>query len=217
LDEAGFSDTSIVLSSGLDELAIWQILTQIDEEAPQYGVDPKSLVQRLSYGVGTRLITSEGAPGLDGVYKATAVYDDGVWQPMLKRSEAREKVPSPGDKEVWRIYDERGTASVDLLALRTEDPEGADQLTLHHPVLEGSQRTIARGDISRMERLLADVMVGGAVVTEMPDLEEMRSRRRRDLERLDPGVRRLIKPHRYHVSLSDEVNRLKRELVGRLR
>ena len=44
LDEAGFSNTSIVISGNLDEMTIWQILTQIAEEAPRYGVDPDKLV-----------------------------------------------------------------------------------------------------------------------------------------------------------------------------
>src|SRR5690606_9474142 len=69
LNEAGFPDTSIVLSNELDELVIWQIITQIEEEAPRYGVDPDSLIKRLVYGVGTRLITSRGDSALDGVYK----------------------------------------------------------------------------------------------------------------------------------------------------
>ncbi|MBN2470539.1 MAG: nicotinate phosphoribosyltransferase, partial [Anaerolineae bacterium] len=58
LDAAGFPDTSIVLSSQLDEITIWQILTQIQEDAPRYGVDADHLLGRLVYGVGTRLITS---------------------------------------------------------------------------------------------------------------------------------------------------------------
>ena len=44
LDEAGFEDTSIVLSSDLDELVIWQILTQIAQEAPRYGLDADKTV-----------------------------------------------------------------------------------------------------------------------------------------------------------------------------
>src|ERR671927_521473 len=56
LDEAGFPDTSIVLSNDLDELVIWQIITQIQQEARRYGVDPDQLIGRLVYGVGTRLI-----------------------------------------------------------------------------------------------------------------------------------------------------------------
>ena len=40
LDAAGFDEVSIVLSNNLDELVIWQIITQITQEAPGYGVDP---------------------------------------------------------------------------------------------------------------------------------------------------------------------------------
>jgi nicotinate phosphoribosyltransferase len=35
LDRAGFPDTSIILSNNLDELVIWQIITQIIQEAPR--------------------------------------------------------------------------------------------------------------------------------------------------------------------------------------
>lgn len=47
LDAAGFTETSIVLSNNLDELVIWQIITQIQEEAPRYGVEPDHLIRRL--------------------------------------------------------------------------------------------------------------------------------------------------------------------------
>ncbi|NLF77429.1 MAG: nicotinate phosphoribosyltransferase, partial [Chloroflexi bacterium] len=67
LDEAGFPDTTIVLSNQMDELVIWQILTQIQQEAPRYGLDPEKIIRRLTYGVGTRLITSAGDAALDGV------------------------------------------------------------------------------------------------------------------------------------------------------
>ncbi len=39
LDEAGFPDTSIVLSNNLDELVIWQIGSQIRQDAPREGLD----------------------------------------------------------------------------------------------------------------------------------------------------------------------------------
>jgi len=61
LNQAGFPDALIVLSNQLDELVIWQAITQIEAEAARYGVDPDHLIGRLVYGVGTRLITSRRA------------------------------------------------------------------------------------------------------------------------------------------------------------
>ena len=61
LDDAGYPDASIVLSSDLDELTIWQILTQIGDDAERLGIDPAPIRSRLVFGVGTRLITSHGS------------------------------------------------------------------------------------------------------------------------------------------------------------
>jgi len=44
-------------------------------------------------------------------------------------------------------------------------------------------------------------------------IEEMRERRQEDVERLDPGVRRLMNPHMYHVSLTERLWDLKQELI----
>ena len=68
---------SIVLSSQLDELTIWQITSQIANEARRRGVDPDAVIGRLVFGVGSRLATSDGDPSLDGVFKLVAVDDGG--------------------------------------------------------------------------------------------------------------------------------------------
>jgi len=47
----------------------------------------------------------------------------------------------------------------------------------------------------------------------LPDLETIRQRRIRDVEALDAGVRRLMYPHIYHVSLSQKLWNLKQELI----
>lgn len=212
LDAAGFPNAVITLSSGLDELAIWQILTQIEEEAARYGVDADSVIQRLVYGVGTRLVTS-GSDNLDGVFKAAAVELDGVWKPLLKVSESPAKTVNPGDKKLWRVYDRRETATVDVLALAREDIESADRLELHHPIREDLTRTLRRDEISAVEPLLAEVFRDGTRLQRNDSIEEMRARRQADLARLDPGVRRLVNPHVYHVSLTRQLWNLKQSLV----
>ena len=212
LDKAGFSDVSITLSSGLDELAIWQILTQIEVEAPRYGVDPDHLINRLVYGVGTRLVTA-GSDMLDGVYKATAVELDGAWQPLLKVSESPSKTVNPGAKKAWRVYDNRDTATVDVLTAGSEDIRGGARLELHHPVRKDLRRTIEGQEISRVEPLLVETLIDGIRAGEQPTIGEMREHRRRDLSHLDPGVKRLVNPHVYHVSLSRSLWNLKERLV----
>lgn len=218
LDEAGFPDVSIVLSSDLDELAIWQILSQIDVEAPRYSVDPAALAARLTYGVGTRLITSAGHSALNGVYKLVAVDDGhGDWAPAIKVSENPSKVPAPGEKEVWRVYDERGLATADLISLVGEDFDGSDDIPVLHPHRLGVSRVLKRDSISGMEKLLETVFEHGSRVGQVPTTEEMRARRQADLDRLDPGVRRIVNPHIYHVSLSQRVKTLQQELIDRAR
>jgi nicotinate phosphoribosyltransferase len=213
LDAAGFPDVSIVLSNNLDEMVIWQIITQITEEAPRYGVDPDKLVSRLVYGVGTRLITSWGEPALGGVYKLVAVCQDERWIPAIKISESPSKTPNPGYKRVWRIYDRRGKSTADLLTLEDEDPHEEARLLLRHPTDHTKYRLIDQKEVSEIEPLLVEVLREGKRVYEPPSIEEMRQRRIADVERLDSGVRRIMNPHIYHVSLSQRLWDLKQHLI----
>ncbi len=213
LNDAGFPDTTIVLSNQLDELVILQILAQIEEEAPRYGVDPDQLINRLVYGVGTRLITSQGAPALDGVYKLVAVQDGEKWVPAIKVSETSDKTLNPGDKRAWRVYDQRGKATADLLSLADEDPREMDRIVLHHPTEHAIYRILERNDVAEIEPLLIEVLKDGRLVYDLPSIEEMRRRREADLQRLDPGVQRIVNPHGYHVSLTQRLWDLKQTLV----
>ena len=213
LDEAGFPDTTIVLSNDLDELVIWQIITQIVEEAPRYGVDSGRLIKRLVYGVGTRLITSWGESALGGVYKLVAAYNENKWTPAIKISESLAKTPNPGQKRVWRVYDRRGKATADLISLDDEDLHNAGQKVLRHPWDHTKYRILNQGEIAEIEPLLAKVLSEGRLVYSLPSIEEMRQLRRYDVDRLDAGVKRIMNPHIYHVSLTEGLWRLKQNLI----
>lgn len=216
LDRAGFGDVSIVLSNQLDELIISQIISQIREDAARYGVDPDALIRRLVFGVGTRLITSAGASALDGVYKLVAIENKGEWKPAIKLSESVGKIINPGQKQVWRIYDQRGNATADMLALEDESFSDAEPIVLHHPTDPGISRVLKREEIKEMEPLLVDVMKDGVIVAEPPGMDKMRALRTADMDRLDAGVKRLINPHIYHVSLSEKLWRLKNEMIANI-
>lgn len=216
LDGAGFPDTSIVLSSELDELVIWQIVTQIAAEAPRAGVDPDQLIKRLVFGVGTRLITSHGAPALGGVYKLVAVQRDGAWIPAIKLADTAAKMSTPGDKRVWRLYDQRNKATADLISLDNEDPRQMSQIVARHPLDHTKERILAQADIAMIEPLLVEVLRDGSRILSLEPIEEIRTRRLADIERLDVGVRRLINPHIYHVSLTEQLWAYKQALIRSL-
>lgn len=217
LNEAGFEDAKIVLSNELDEIVIWQILTQIKKEARGSGLDAEKVSRRLIYGVGTRLITSKGSPALDGVYKLVAIDNGGSWEPALKLSEVSGKILNPGRKNVWRVYDKDLKAVCDLITMEGEDPSSLEELRLRHPVEDAVERNMHRDDISRIEPLLVDIRKGGRNVYTFPTIEDIRRTRRKDLEALHVGVKRLIMPHHYHVSISQELWRTKKDLIDSLK
>jgi nicotinate phosphoribosyltransferase len=71
-----------------------------------------------------------------------------------------------------------------------------------------------RNSITEVEALLVEVLREGRQVTEVPTIESLRQQRDADVERLDPGVRRLMNPHIYHVSLSEKLWKTKQQLIA---
>ncbi|MFW5488818.1 MAG: nicotinate phosphoribosyltransferase [Desulfovibrio sp.] len=103
LDKAGLSQVGIVLSGGLDEYAISDLLAQ---GTP---VD--------SFGVGSRMAVSSDAPGIDLSYKLAAYAGEG------RVKNAGKKQSYPGRKQVFRMT-ENGKALGDVVARADEDCPG---------------------------------------------------------------------------------------------
>jgi nicotinate phosphoribosyltransferase len=217
LNSAGFPDTTIVLSNELDELSIWQILTQIEQEAARNGLDAEQIIRRLTYGVGTRLITSAGASALNGVYKLVALRRDSRWVPAMKLSDSPSKIPNPGDKRLWRVYDRRNKATADLVSTKDESPADMPKIVLRHMTEASLRRTLPAKDVLEIEPLLEDVLREGRQTAPAATIEQLRARRQSDMERLDPGVKRIMNPHIYHVSLTEKMWQLKQKLIAAMR
>ena len=213
LDNAGFPDTTIVLSNQMDELVIWQIITQIKEEASRYNVDPDKLIKRLAFGVGTRMITSSIDPALDGVYKLVAIQENSKWIPAIKISENPEKTLNPGHKHSWRIYDKREKAIADVISTADEDLCQKSKLHLYHPTDPSKHRVLDTNGISKIESLPIEIITNGSINYSPPSLEVIREQKQMDLEKLYPGVKRIMNPHHYHVSLTDDLWHLKNDLM----
>lgn len=116
LDEAGLTSVQIVVSGGLDEFQIRDLLAV---GAP---ID--------AFGVGTRMGVSSDAPTLDTVYKLAA-YDA---QPKMKLAEGKQTLP--GRKQVFRQF-EGGEAARDVIGLAEEALDGEPLLV---PVMEDGAR-----------------------------------------------------------------------------
>jgi nicotinate phosphoribosyltransferase len=214
LDAAGHADASIVLSGDLDEIYIWQIRTQIAEEAAREGLDAETITSRLVHGVGTRLITSHGDAALNGVYKMVGIQDEqGSWRPAIKISETPEKISTPGRKDLWRLQDPRGRAVADLMTIEGEELDLNGAMQIHHPVRAGVATQIRAGEIARAEPLQRTVFDGQRLAGKEP-LDVLRQRCADDIRALDAGVRRLVNPHRYHVSVSDALHRRREAMIA---
>jgi nicotinate phosphoribosyltransferase len=117
-------------------------------------------------------------------------------------------------KRAWRLYDKRGNATADLLCGVGEDPAAMETLVLRHPSDHTKFRVLLRADLSALEPLHVDIVREGQVVGDTPSLDELRQRRVDDVERLDSGIRRLVNPHIYHVSLTQSLWDLKQHLIA---
>jgi nicotinate phosphoribosyltransferase len=83
---------------------------------------------------------------------------------------------------------------------------------LYHPVEPGVSRILKIDEISARESLL-EAVDPWVVADEREAIVAARGRRTADLDRLDAGVRRVVNPHVYHVSLSQQSRDLKQSLI----
>ena len=197
LDENGFAETKIIASSDLDEWLIESLKKQ----------DSRIDI----WGVGTRLVTSYSSPALGGVYKLTAITENGKMAPKIKRSDNPEKITNPGLKKLVRYYDESGMMGGDVISLDDEVFDPQQPAKVFHPVFPHIYKTYP----SHFEReeLFVPVFIKGERVYDPPPLMEVQEHTKRNLDRLGSEFKRLQNPHVYHVSLSEKLFRLKQELL----
>ena len=200
MDEAGFPNAKVCASGDLDENVIWDLKQQgacID-----------------SWGVGTRMITSDGCPALGGVYKMSAEIIDGQIVPKIKVSENPAKVTNPGYKKVQRIYNREGMAMADIIMLDHETIDTAKPLTIFHPVDTWKRQTYT--DYT-LRDLLVPVFVDGECVYTCPKLSEIQSYCKNEISTLWEQYRRRLNPHVYKVDLSYALYALRHQLLNAAR
>jgi nicotinate phosphoribosyltransferase len=197
LDEAGFDRARILGSSDLDE---W-LIESIKKQGAEIDV----------WGVGTRLVTSYSCPALGGVYKLSAIFEDGLLRPKLKVSDDPEKTTNPGVKKVYRFYDEKNFMRGDAIVFEDESLAKGQPVRVFHPMLSHISK-IYPAQFER-EEILVPIIQGGKRVYQNPTLKEIQEKTLRSLTHLRPEHKRLQNPHLYHVSLGEKLFQKKQELL----
>lgn len=194
LDEAGFTETGICLSNGLDEFTIRDLKEQ--------GACMNSL------GVGDNISASKERVG--GVYKLVAVEENNTIAPRIKVSGDTIKTTTPGYKKVYRFYDQvSGYALGDVITVHHEKVPH-DHYTLVSPVEPWKKAELEN---FKVEGLQKTIYQEGQLVYQLPSLEERRKFAEENYHRIYPEVRRIQKPAEYYVDLSDELRELKNQLL----
>jgi len=197
LDEAGFERARILGSSDLDE---W-LIESIKKQGAEIDI----------WGVGTRLVTSYSCPALGGVYKLSAIFEDGYMRPKLKVSDDPEKTTNPGIKKVVRFYDERKFMRGDVIVLQEETFPEEGPVKAFHPLLSHISKTYPSH--FKREEILIPIIQAGNLVYRSPSLPEIQGNTLQSLKYLRPEHKRLQNPHIYHVSLGEKLFQQKQELL----
>lgn len=202
LNEAGLSQCRIVASNSLDEYLIRDLLLQGAE------ID--------SFGVGERLITSKSTPVFGCVYKLTAIENEiGAIIPKIKISENISKITNPHFKKVYRIFEnETGKAIADLLCVYDEILDETKPLELFDPEATWKRKTIVN---YTAKELLLPIFKGGKQVYQSPDIEEIRTYCKQQVELQWDEVKRFENPHNYYVDLSQKLWNIKHQLLEQRR
>lgn len=198
LDEAGFPNATIVGSGDLDE----HIITSLKNQGAKINV----------WGVGTRLSTGYDQPALGGVYKLSAIEEDGHWEDRVKLSEQLIKTSNPGILQVRRYFRHGEAVGDAIYDLQHPIPDGC---TIVDPTDITRRKVFSHGE--QWEDLLVPIFRAGQRVYQQPPIAQIRQRVREQLALFHSGVKRFVNPHRYPVGLEIGLHERKTELILRQR
>lgn len=187
LDAANLPYVKIAASNQLDE----HVIRSLNEQKAAIDI----------YGVGTNLVVGRENGALDGVYKLCSF--DGV--PRIKISENLKKMNFPGNKQVYRYFNEHGQFIADAITL--ENLNAPERMA--HP-FEPHKRM--RLHATHIVPLLKEVMRKGKRLTEKTSIKDLAATARENISRLPEEHKRFDFPHVYKVGISPELETLRDQL-----
>ena len=151
------------------------------------------------------------------MYKLAAVKgEDGSFLPKIKLSENTEKVTNPGNKTIFRIYDnDTGKIRADYICLVGETFDAEDDLILFDPNEPWKKTRLAGGSYS-MRELLAPIFQNGKCVYDSPSVMEIQAICNQEKETIWDETKRFVNPAKIYVDLSDKLYQMKRDLLDKM-
>lgn len=194
LDDAGFNDTTICLSNGLNEYTIRDFINKgavID-----------------SIGAGDNIAASKERVG--GVYKLVAIEKDGKVIPKVKVSGDTVKTTNPGYKKVYRFYDQ-DTHKVlgDVIAMHDEEISKT-KYTLVSDRDPWKKTTIEDYYVRELQE---PIFINGELVYDEPNIHERKKYCDEEFETLTDRITDVSNPHTYYVDLSEKEKELKEYML----
>lgn len=197
LNDAGLEDAKIVVSNDLNEEIIHQLIT----DGAKIDI----------WGVGTHLVTGGTEAAFGGVYKLSAKKINGSFIPTIKVSNNAIKTTNPGIKQVYRFYNKEGSAVADLIALEKEIIPKDRPYTFYHPMYFHDKFTLE--NYGKVKPMLSLKMENGKKLDDQTSIKDLQKRVKTNLNNFDTSYKRIINPHIYKVSLSEELKSLKARLL----
>ncbi|MGN1036893.1 MAG: nicotinate phosphoribosyltransferase, partial [Ruminococcus sp.] len=199
LDNAGLDYVKIVASNSLDEYIIRDLISQGAE------ID--------SFGVGERLVTSKSEPVFGGVYKLSAVEENGEIIPKIKLSENTSKITNPSYKELWRLFDNStGMAIADVITVAGEVIDDTKPYVIFNPEQTYKRKTLTNFTAKKLQ---VQLFKNGECVYKLPAMPEIRQYCKEQLSLIWDEVKRFENPHEYYVDLSQKLWDIKNNLLNK--
>ena len=199
LDEAGFTDASIMASNDLDE----SIVTSLKDQGAK--ID--------TWAVGTKLVTGSDQPSLGGVYKLSAVRSPGrSWRHVIKLSEQTIKVSNPGLLQVRRFFNEEKPNERFIAdMIYDESADLSPKAVIIDPLDFTRRKVISEG--TEFVDLLKPIFKAGELVYDYPGFDATRAFVFDQLSGFHPSIKRLVNPHQYPAGLEANLHKVKTQLI----
>ena len=133
------------------------------------------------------------------------INDNGNFIPKIKLSENTEKVTNPGNKKIYRVYNEpEHKIQADIICLEEETFSENEKLTIFDPVEPWKKTKLHPGEFSLRE-LMVPLFKNGKCVYQSPKTMEIRDYCLKEQDTLWEESRRLVNPHQVYVDLSQKL------------